>query len=217
MKKHAFAVILLPLFLLLAACGGSYDYTKHLSEVKRDVFFAETEAFTLTLSCIEREHPYASDGICCPLTRLMEAVLVPKEKEEAAYSVFLEGDAWGGEMSRRSVEDDWFYAESVHSFPEKQVSIRLERDGEIVEISATSVKNEHTMSAEEALEIAVGHEKEAIGRLTEGGVFQGEFRVRLLRRNVNYYYVGIVSKSGATISLLLGAESGEVLARRETT
>jgi len=39
--------------------------------------------------------------------------------------------------------------------------------------------------------------------------------VRLLRRNTNYYYVGIVDTDGKTISLLLNSETGEVLARRE--
>lgn len=218
MKKFRFTVILLPLLLLAcASCGGSYDYTKHLSEIKRDIFRAETEAFTLTVCCVEREHPYASDGVTCPLTKIVEAELVAKDASGTDYSLTIPELSLGGAMSRRTVENDWFFSQSVEKFPEKSVSVTLEKDGETFELLATSVKTEATMSAEEALKIAVAHESEAIKRLTEGGVFQGEFRVRLLRRNVNYYYVGIVSKSGATISLLLGAESGEVLARRETS
>ncbi len=218
MKKTAFVLILLPLLMLFGACGRTYDYTAHLSEVRRDIFRAETEAFTLTLSCIEREHPYASDGVTCPISRSMEVVLVPADRGDASYRVFLAGDAaWGGEMSKRNIEDDWYYSESIEVFPETSVSLSVERNGETTEISATSVKNEDTMSAEEALKIAVEHEKEAIKRMTADGAFQGEFRVRLLRREVNYYYVGIVSKDGKTISLLLGAESGEVLARREAS
>lgn len=38
--------------------------------------------------------------------------------------------------------------------------------------------------------------------------------MRLLRRDKNYYYVGITDCTGKTISLLLNAETGEVLARR---
>lgn len=44
----------------------------------------------------------------------------------------------------------------------------------------------------------------------------GEFHVRLLRRDANYYYVGIVDGKGHTISLLLDSETGETLARRES-
>ena len=216
MKKFAYALLLVPFLLFLAACGGGYDYTKHLSEVKSDIFRAETDDFSVTVTCISREHPYASDGITCPLSDLVEIVVIPTDKADADYSVFLLGDCEiGGEMSFRSVEDDWFYSESITEFPKGSVSIRLERGEQKWEFLATSVKNEATMSATEALKVAVEHEKEAVDRLTENGAFQGEFRVRLLRRDVNYYYVGIVSKDGNTISLLLAAESGEILARRE--
>ena len=39
--------------------------------------------------------------------------------------------------------------------------------------------------------------------MTKNKRFYGEFYVRLLRRNVNYYYVGIVDESGNTLSLHL--------------
>ena len=57
-------------------------------------------------------------------------------------------------------------------------------------------------------------EKETIANMTQNGAFGGEFYVRLLRRDKNYYYVGIIDTSGKTVSLLLDGESGEVLARR---
>ena len=53
--------------------------------------------------------------------------------------------------------------------------------------------------------------------MTRGGVFYGEFHVRLLRRDKTYYYVGIVNSKGDILSLLLDSETGEILARRERT
>ena len=53
--------------------------------------------------------------------------------------------------------------------------------------------------------------------MTQNGKFNGEFRVRLLKRDKTYYYVGIVGKDGGELSLLLDAESGALLARRENT
>ncbi len=217
MKKVLWAVALaLLLSLSLAGCTKTYDYTVHLSEVRRDIFRAETEAFEVTLSCVEREHPYASDGIACPKSKLMEAVLIPADKSAENFTLTLGGEDWGGEMSFRSVEDDWFFSASCENFPSSEVTVTVEWDGQKQDIVATTVKNEGTMSAEEALEIAIGHEEEAVKALTKDGVFTGELRVRLLRRDVNYYYVGIIAPNGKTISLLLGAESGEVLARRES-
>ncbi len=217
MKKYQywfFVPILAVLFL--SGCAKKYDYSAHLSEVKSDIFCASTEQFTVTLSCISREHPYASDGIACPRSDIGEVTLLSKSGEKSDYAVYVGEENWGGEMSFRSVSGDWFYSASMDSFPERSVTIRVEWTGGSCEVEATSIKNEHTMSAADALERAISHESEYIRRCMRDGAFQGEFRVRLLRRDVNYYYVGIVTKDGKTLSLLLGAESGDVLARRES-
>ena len=217
MKKKILAAFLPLLFSLLvllplAGCAKTYDYTAHLSEIRRDIFLAETEEFTLTLSCAEREHPYASDGVACPRSMLMEAVLIPKDKSVESFTILLDG--WGGEMSFRNVRGDWFYSQGVTSFPEGSVSLRISwEDGE-TEVAATSVKTENTLSCKEALARAVEEEKALVKSMTREGAFRGEFYVRLLRRDKNYYYVGIVNEAGETVSLLLDAESGEVLARR---
>ena len=217
MKKAFLLTVFLPVLLLCAACGSDYDYTRHISETRSDIFIASSEHFTVTLSCITREHPYASDGITCPLSELVEIVLKPEQPSATNFEVYVLGEEqWGGEMSFRNVEDDWFYSQSVKVFPESSVSLRVVWDSGEQEVLATSVKNDGTMSVTEALKSAISHEKTYVDMRMQNGAFTGEFRVRLLRRDVNYYYVAIVDADGHTLSLLLGAESGEVLARRES-
>ncbi len=216
MKKFfplSLAVFALPLF---AGCGKAYDYTRDLSEVKRDIFLAETEDFSLTLSCGEREYPYASDGVACPMTSLCEISVKCKEYTGETVSVFVLGETeWGGEMSFRNVRDDFYYSSGLTEELKGPVSLRVEIGESVTEVVATSVKTEKTLSPEEALSCAVAAEKEYIKARMQGGEFAGEFRVRLLRREICYYYVGIVD-SARTLSLLLDAETGEVLARRES-
>lgn len=210
-------LLLIPLLALpsLAGCKGE-DYTKYLSFVKSDVFVAETEDFSLTLSCITREVPYASDGVACAGQQLIEIELKPVETDGTeSYSVVLEGTpALSGELSYRSVQGDWFLSQSVTSFPAGSVSLRLSKDGESTELTASSVRTENTLTPEEALNFAVQAESELIGRMTAGKTFHGEFQVRLLRRGRTYYYVGIVGEK-ENAALLLDAETGEVLARRK--
>lgn len=216
LRSIAGAALLMLLAPALTGCGGGCDYSSHISELRSDIFRAETEEFTVTLSCITREYPYATDGVVCPVTNLVEITLSPAAVTAEPYSVFCDCGqrTVGGEMSFRNFAGDFFYSESVEAFPEKSVSLRVEWGDEVREITATSVKNDKTLSPYEALDRAVDAERQRVGQMTEGGTFYGEFYVRLLRRDKNYYYVGIVNKSGGVLSLLLDGETGEVLARR---
>lgn len=214
-KAYSSFLLLVAVLPALTACG-SYDYSAHISEARSDLFCAETEEFSVTLSCVSREYPYVSDGVTCPQSTVMEVSLVPAKAEICDYEVYVLGDTeWGGETSFRSYAGDYFFSSSVKVFPETSVTLRIQWENETREITATSVKNDKTLSVNEIVEYAVEAEKETVERLTQNGNFLGEFYVRLLRRNTNYYYVGIIDRNGKTISLLLDSETGELLARRE--
>ncbi len=218
MKKCFLAF--LSLFLLLPALSacGKYDYSAHISDERSDLFLAETEDYTLTVACVSREHPFLLDGIAAPRTDLLEAVLTEKTPSGAEFELyFLEDVPRGGDMSFRSTTGDWFYSRTAERFPEGSVSVKVVKDGVAEELLATGVKTEHTLSSREALARAVEAEREKIGGMTVGGKFCGEFHVRLLRRDKNYWYVGIVDGGGGILALLLDSETGEVLARRQRT
>ncbi|PWM51177.1 MAG: hypothetical protein DBX60_07435 [Bacillota bacterium] len=216
MKKLPIA-LLVPLFALaaLTGCGGE-DYAEHISDVRSDCFLAETEDFSLTVSCISREVPYAADGVACTRSDLIEIVLKPaadRESENASYSVTLHGTpAVSGELSYRSVKGDYFLSQGVTAFPEGSISLTVVENGTAHEITATSVRTQEMLTPEEAVDFAVRAEQELIGRMT-GKRFAGEFQVRLVKRGRAYYYVGIIGKEESA-ALLLDAETGEVLARR---
>lgn len=198
---------------LLSACKKSPDYFSYVSEIRSDLFTAQEEEFSLTVACISREYPYNCDGIKAPLSDLIEITLEGNADE---YSVYLMGDEhMGGEMSFRNTRGDFYYSQGVKSFPEGSVSLRVEWEDTSREIVATSVKSDRTLTCQEALAHAVDAEKSIIQSMSDKTAFRGEFYVRLLRRDKNYYYVGIVDRNGKTISLLLDGESGEVLAKHE--
>lgn len=200
----------------LTACAKD-EYADRLSEVRSDIFYAETEQFTVTLFCTAREYPYADDGIACPVSKVAEISVVPVAPPDGTVEVYVvaEGGEWGGEASYRSVYGDYRYSQGVDVFPAGSVTLRVVYGDRVQELAATSVRNEHTLSPEAALNIAAASEAQALARMKRDGVLCAEFRVRLLRRDKNYYYVGVIDGK-TTISLLLDADTGEVLARRES-
>lgn len=214
MKKFIPCFLMLAgLLSVLSGCGG-YDYSAHISDERSDLFRAETEDFTLTVACVEREHPFLTDGVAAERSRMLEAVLAaPAGSEYEIY--FLEDAPKGGDMSFRSVSSDYYYSRSVEQFPSGSLSLRIVKDGVAEDLLATSVKTEHTLSPQQALDKALSAEKAKIDGMMSGGKFHGEFHVRLLKRDKTYYYVGIVDEKGI-LSLLLDSETGEVLARRQT-
>lgn len=213
MKKFPVLLLLAGLVPLLVSCKQSPDYFSHVSELRSDLFTADEEEFSLTLACISREYPYNGDGIRAPLSDLIEITL---EGDADEYSVYLLGEeTMGGEMSFRNTRGDFYFSQGVKSFPEGSVSLRVEWEDTSREIVATSVRTEHTISPEEALSHALSNEEATLEKMSADGAFAGEFYVRLLRRDKNYYYVGIVDRNGKMISLLLDSETGDVLARHE--
>ncbi len=217
MKKRHFLVLgaiagalLMP---LLTACA-SYDYTQRVSEVRSDLFLAETEDFSLTLACISREYPYADDGIPCPMTDSVEVTLAPKGDVPDGAEVYFE--TCGGEASFSAAFGDFRFSQGVTEFPQDSVLVRVVWGGESVELAATSVKTETTLSVKDALAAFVAAEEETLQAMRRDGAFCGEICIRLLRRDKNYYYAAVTDGTQRT-ALLLDADTGEVLARRTDT
>ena len=208
--------MLLLVFPVLTSCAKT-DYTTYISDEKSDLFCAETEEFSVTVSCLERERPFLLDGIVSPRSKTVEVVLTETAPVGREYEVyFLEDVPRGGEMSFRSVSGDYYYSRGVEVFPSGSISLRILYGEESVELAATSVKNEQTLSTSEILSFAIAAEQSTIDGMWSGKEFLGEFHIRLLRRDKNYYYVGIINTQGQVVSLLLDSETGAVLAKRES-
>lgn len=198
----------------LSACGKT-NYSDYISELRSDLFYAETQNYTVTLACVERENPYLADGIAGKMTKIVEIILTDNE-HKSGYTVTAKyGETeLGGETSYRNLRGDNFYSESVKTFPEGSVSLTVTYDGKSETMVASSVKNEHTMSCDQVMEKVTAGESELLADMGREGSFEGEFYIRLLKRDKAYYYVGIIARDGTTTSLLLNAETGETVARR---
>ena len=60
------------------------------------------------------------------------------------------------------------------------------------------------------------NEKETFQSLTENNAFVGEIYLRLICEDEPYYYIGLITKDGKNRAYLLTADTGKVLAKRES-
>ena len=208
------AAALLP---ALAACAP-YDYSDRVSQVRSDLFLAQTEAFSLTLACLEQEYPYADDGIPCPMTRSVQIVLEPIEAPKGGVEIYVgEGEAqWGGEASYSTTFGHYTLSAGVEEFPAESVALTVVYGDTTHTLAATSVRTDETLSPAEALARGVEAERETLESMQREDAFCGELCVRLIHRDKNYYYFAVTDGT-RRVALLLDAETGEVLARREDT
>lgn len=213
-RRIASMIVLAALLPVLGACRQE-DYTAYLSEVRSDLFCAQTEDFTLTLSCTSREYPYADDGIPCPMTNVIEVTLAPSGTFSGDVAVRSADGGWGGDASYSSVHGDYRFSQGVDAFPAGSVDLIVTWGETECQIVATSVRTEQTVTPEAALGALTDSEQETLSRMKKEGMLCAEFRVRLLRREQNYYYVAVTDGS-EQVALLVDAETGEILARRAT-
>ena len=108
MKKRTLLILATAALLPALTACAPYDYSDRLSEVRSDLFIAQTEEFTLTLACVEREYPYADDGVPCPMTKTVQATLSPVTAPageryrdlEVEVAVYDKGDSGPGALLR---------------------------------------------------------------------------------------------------------------------
>ena len=86
----------------------------------------------------------------------------------------------------------------------------------MVEVTAKSVLKENALSPKEALDILHKNESELFEKMTDKYGFTGEIYLRLIYEDSPFYYVGIIDRNGGIVAFLMHAETGKILAKRQT-
>ena len=165
MKKRTLLILATAALLPALTACAPYDYSDRLSEVRSDLFIAQTEEFTLTLACVEREYPYADDGVPCPMSKTLQVELVPVVKPDGDVEIYIGDGGTGGEASYRTAYGDYTFSVGTDAFPQESVSLRVEYGGKTHTIAATSVRTAETLTPAEALAKGVEAERETLDNM----------------------------------------------------
>lgn len=212
-------ILLCPIFCLcsLSACRDEVRYVDYVSELRNNVFLAETEDYSLRIFSIKKENPYEMDGIPKQTSILTEVYFTaPKGDLDCSLSFTVQNRQFGGDMSYDNVKAEYYYSCTLDSSKAKEIPCKLVYGDEEIAFTAKSVLEETTLSPEQILKMLKESENELFTALTDKYGFQGEIYVRLLFEDSAYYYVGIIDRNKNVSAFLLNAKTGKILAKRQS-
>ncbi len=220
LRKKLFRLSSLLLVALLAffsfGCEQKIDYFDYVSELRNNIFLAETEELTLKIYAVEKESPYAADGIKQETSPRFEArLLAPSGEQNVTLSFTVGNRSYGGDMSFDNVRQEYYYFCTLDVAEQSTIPCRLQYGEKEISITATSVLKKECLSPKDALNTLTKEKAELFQAMTDKYGFAGEIYVRLIYEDSPYYYIGVIDRTGKINAFLLNASTGKILARRE--
>ncbi len=205
------------LLLILIACKKEIDYFSYVSELRDNTLLAENETLSLRVYSVRKENPYIADGVARETSKRTEVYIsVPAGDKECLLSFSVDGKPLGGDASYDNVKGEYYYSCSADASDLETLAISVTYGDTVYELTAVSVKRKDTLSPKAALQKLIKEESALFQNLTDEYGFAGEIYLRLLYEDSPYYYVGVIDRDGKTTAFLLNAQSGKILAKRES-
>ena len=209
--------ILSALIFLFPACKKETDYFSYVSELRENILLAKTETLSLRAYAVQKEIPYETDGIARETSTRAEIYLTaPSGDKTCLLSFTIADQTYGGEMSYDNVKAEYYYSCTLDISSLSELSFDVEYGEEQVTLHAISVKTERTLPPKTLLQSLQKTETELFESMTDKYGFAGEIYLRLLYEDAPYYYVGVIDRNGKITAFLLNAETGKILAKRQS-
>lgn len=212
-----FSACLVFLIALLGSCKQEVDYFEYVSELRSNILLCEQDGFSLRVYAVEKEHPYSADGTKRDVSMHTEIYLSAPSGEKQYYLDFtVDGKQYYGDAVYDNVKAEYYFSCDANLSSSQNLPIVIEFDGNKVEINAVSVRSAAVLAPQDALKKLSTENAQLFSSLTDKYGFAGEIYIRLIYEDAAYYYFGIIEKSGKITAFLMNAESGKVLAKRES-
>lgn len=217
LKKVLCALFCCSAALSFCACSKkSVDLFSYVSELRNNIFVVSNGELSLKIYSFEKESPYLADGIKRETASGTEFHLTaPSGEKVYELSFFVDGKAYGGDMSFDNVKREYFYYVTLDTSALSSLAVTVKDGDTVYELNAVTVKTESLLPARDILKNVAISEKEYFSSHTKKNEFQGEIYIRLIFESEPYYYVGLVDGGGKTLSLLCDGKTGKILAKRE--
>ena len=211
--------LLLILFVLTSAvaCKKNIDYFNYVSELRNNIFLAEKDEFSLRIYSVIKENPYAADGIVRePSARTEIYLIAPDCTQNYDIRLRIDNKEYGGELSYDNVKSEYYLFFTLDIASQAEIFCTLTYSNTRVEFVAKSVLNANMVAPNDILKSVLAYDNALFESMTDKYGFKGEIYLRLLYEDAPYYYVGIIDRQGNCTAFLMNAETGKILAQRQT-
>ena len=128
----------------------------------------------------------------------------------------MDDEEYGGEFSFDNVKSEYYFSCTANLSALPSIRCIIGYDDIKSEIDVPSVLRGDELSARELLNRVRAENPDLFLSLTDKYGFAGEIYIRLIHEENNYYYLGIIERTGKIHAFLLNASTGKILAKRET-
>ncbi len=215
---HFLFVLLLCLAcILLPSCKKEFDYFSYVSELRNNIFLADTEGFSIRIYSVRKENPYCADGIPQESSARTEIYLLPPSgAENCTISFTVDGKEYGGEMSFDNVKTEYFLSCTLDVSSCTSLPCVITYGEQILELQANSVLSKKEIPPQTLLSKLQAENTELFSSMTDKYGFAGEIYIRLIFEENPYYYVGVIDRDGNISAFLVNALTGKTLAKRKS-
>ena len=210
-KNLAFVIAISLIVSLFASCSSANGFDKKVSEVRDCIYIGVADGYDVVAKGGEREQNYAVDGVAYSRQEFFIISLSGKFSTPPTYSVEINGKKYEGNMTKHPFNDE--YTCEINAHPHcNEITVSFIIDTNQVNATLQSVNDGSFISWENAL-------SEAVKELEIKGDYDGEIFVRLIENPVKddgkyYWYVAFCSKNDESVSVLINATDGKVVAKK---
>ena len=227
MWKKKLLVCLLFTFMItsLVACGKTgFDINNHVIEKRENLFAANDNLYSATLSTGMRESNYNFDGVVnemipfgiLTLTRIDN---LPLANDSYSYIVKIGENSYSGFLQKNN--DNSYSADlETNTIGDEQINVQISFTGYTFNKNLDNISSSFQVDSASALKVAETELKDAIKNILSDKNVKIEVVMKTMKDYSNeetknyFWYVGIISTNGDTLGVLINANTGEIIAKK---
>lgn len=217
MKKSLILIAVLSVCLLFSACAKENRLLPYVSELTENVYYGESEHYSLRAKSGFIEKKRAHDGKKSALADQLVITLLSETADNA--EIIAEINVNGTAVTEKfALNPITFSMNAVFEYRPQtnEFEVTISENGNKEVVTMKSALPENTLSLSGALDALYANQKALVDGYMQNNIFNGEIRAKVLVRNGKaYWYIGLIDTSGRTHALLIDGASGEVLAAKD--